>query len=99
MIGSTQAGLTEELLSPDMGGDFEIVLSTFEPGAELPEAALRATDEAGYLVSGELDLWIGERQFRLAAGDSFRIRREPFRWRNPGRDKAMVVWVIAPPVY
>lgn len=98
-LGSAETGLTEELLSPDLGGEFELVLSTFEPGAELPEAARRDTDEAGYLVSGELELWIGERRFHLAAGDSFRIRREPFRWRNPGKDKAVVVWVIAPPVY
>ena len=47
ILGSAEAGLTEELLSPDLGGDFEIVLSTFEPGAALSEAALRATDEAG----------------------------------------------------
>jgi mannose-6-phosphate isomerase-like protein (cupin superfamily) len=38
-------------------------------------------------------------EFELNAGDSFRINNEPHRWRNPGTEKAVVVWVIAPPIY
>ena len=66
-----------------------------------PEPARVALGRDPFEVREEpvLELWIGERRFHLAAGDSFRIRREPFRWRNPGKDKAVVVWVIAPPVY
>jgi transcriptional regulator with XRE-family HTH domain len=98
-LGAAEEGLREELLSPDLTGSFEIVRSVFAPGAELTEPALRPTEEAGYLVSGTLDLWIGERHFRLAPGDSFRFAREPYRWRNPGREPAVAIWVIAPPVY
>lgn len=98
-LGAAEGGLTEMLLSPDLGGAFEIVRSVFDPGAELAEAQQRPTEEAGYLVAGELDLWIGERLFRLRAGDSFRFRGEPYRWRNPGREACVVIWVIAPPVY
>lgn len=99
VLGGAQQGLTEELLSPDLGGAFEIVRSVFDPGAELPDFALRPTEEAGYIVSGELVLWIGGRRFHLRPGDSFRIRGEPFRWHNPGTQPAVAVWVIAPPVY
>ncbi|NIA70925.1 helix-turn-helix domain-containing protein [Pelagibius litoralis] len=98
-IGSMAAGLTEELLSPDLGGAFEVIRSLFEPGAELSEAQARESEETGYVISGELDLWIGAQQFRVSAGDSFRIDHEPYRWRNPGRVRAEVIWVIAPPVY
>ncbi|WP_420348753.1 helix-turn-helix domain-containing protein [Pelagibius sp.] len=98
-LGLAADGLTEELLSPDLGGAFEVIRSLFEPGAELKEPAQRDTEETGYVVSGALDLWIDGRQFRLKAGDSFRIEREPFRWRNPGRVRAEVIWVIAPPIY
>lgn len=98
-LGSAEGGLTEELLSPDLGGTFEVVLSSFEPGAGPSTPQQRATEELGYLVSGRLRLWIGERCFDLVAGDSFRLQGQPFRWYNPGTEKAVVVWVIAPPIY
>jgi transcriptional regulator with XRE-family HTH domain len=98
-LGDPANGLTEELLSPDLGGEFEMLRSVFAPGAELPEFQTRDTEEAGYLVSGSLDLWIGARLFRLRPGDSFRFSREPYRWRNPGIEEAVVIWTITPPVY
>ncbi len=98
-LGAPEGGLKEMLLSPDLGGAFEIVRSVFDPGAELAEAQTRPTEEAGYIISGELDLWISDRLFNLKEGDSFRFRREPYRWRNRGDQPAVVIWVIAPPVY
>lgn len=98
-LGRASEGLTEQLLSPDLSGSFEIVRSVFEPGAELAEFQTRPTEEAAYLIAGNLDIWIGERFFELNPGDSFRIVGEPHRWRNPGPDPAVAIWVIAPPVY
>jgi transcriptional regulator with XRE-family HTH domain len=98
-LGMVTSGLTEELLSPDIGGAFEMFLSTFQPGAELRTFSRRDTEEEGYLVKGTLDLWIGKRRYRLKAGDSFRIVGERFRWANPGADASVVVWVISPPTY
>lgn len=98
-IGSGDAGLVEELLSPDLTDDFEVVRSTFLPGASLPAFQTRATQEVGYLVSGRLTVWIGAQAFHLNPGDSFRIRGEPHRWANPHDDPAVAIWVIAPPVY
>ena len=99
VLGNTDGGLTEELLSPDLGNAFEVILSSFEPGAGPSAPQQRATQEVGYLVSGRLRLWIGEACFNLAAGDSFRLQGETFRWHNPGTESASVVWVIAPPIY
>jgi len=98
-LGNPIAGLTEELLSPDIGGAFETLRSTFAPGAVLTEAQTRETEEAGYILEGTLDLWIDDRHFRLGAGDSFRFAGEPYRWANPGAEEAVVIWTIAPPVY
>lgn len=98
-IGSGEAGLIEELLSPDLTDDFEVVHSTFQPHSRIGETVVRPTQEVGYLVSGRLDLRIGDRRFTIHPGDSFRIRGEPFEWFNPYDDPAVAIWVIAPPVY
>ncbi len=98
-IGSGEAGLVEELLSPDLTDDFEVVHSVFKPGSGLAKPNIRPTQEVGYVVSGKLDLMIGGRNFSVAAGDSFRIRGEAYSWTNPYSEQAVVIWVIAPPVY
>ncbi len=98
-LGTVTSGFLEELLSPDIGGSFEMLLSRFEPGAALASPLLRDTEEEGYVVAGVLDVWMSKKKFRVTAGDSFRIVREPFRWANPGDQEAVVVWVIAPPSY
>ena len=98
-LGTAESGLVEELLSPDLGGSFEMLRSVFAPGAELTERALRQTEEAGYVVSGRFDIEIDGVWHHLAEGDSFRFAAKPFRWLNPGTEPAVVVWVISPPVY
>lgn len=98
-IGHDKAGLTEELLSPDLTDDFEMVHSTFAPGSRIADPVTRPTQEVGYLIAGRLDLEIGGRSFTIDPGDSFRIRGEPFRWANPYDEPAVAIWVIAPPVY
>ena len=60
---------------------------------------VRNIPEGHYLIAGELEMWIGERHFHLHPGDSFRFKGERHRWRNPGPEPAIAIWVIAPPVY
>lgn len=98
-LGSDAAGLTEELLSPDLTDDFEMLHSTFAPHSDRGETISRPTQEVGYVVSGQLEMEIGEHRFVLGPGDSFRVKGESFRWRNPFDKPAEVIWVIAPPVY
>jgi transcriptional regulator with XRE-family HTH domain len=98
-IGTGAAGLVEELLSPDLTDDFEMVHSTFAPHSRIGEVVTRPTQEVAYLVSGRLDLVIAGRRFTIHPGDSFRIRGEPFEWINPYDKPAVAIWVIAPPVY
>ncbi|MEY8803377.1 helix-turn-helix domain-containing protein [Leisingera sp. XS_AS12] len=98
-MGSGEEGLIEELLSPDLTDDFEMVHSTFRPRSRMQTPANRPTQEVGYMISGQLDLVIGGRAFTVGPGDSFRIRHEPYQWVNPYDEPAVAVWVIAPPVY
>lgn len=98
-VGSREGGLIEELLSPDLGGSHEVFRSVFEPRAEMHEAQRRDTEETGYVVSGELELWLDDRRLHLHEGDSFRFAGQAYRWRNPTDRETVAIWVIAPPVY
>lgn len=98
-IGSKEEGLIEELLSPDLTDDFEMVHSTFLPRSKGDTLIQRPTQEVGYMISGQIELTVGDRKFIVGPGDSFRIRGEPYRWSNPFDEHAIAVWVIAPPVY
>jgi len=98
-IGSNTAGLIEELLSPDLTDDFEMVHSTFQPHSRIKDSVMRPTQEVGYLISGKLEVQIDGTTHTINPGDSFRIRGEAFRWANPFSETAVAIWVIAPPVY
>jgi transcriptional regulator with XRE-family HTH domain len=94
-------GIEEELLSPTLTGEAELILSTFAPGARSgDEQVSRMAEQSGYVIAGELELSVGTRTFQLRAGDSFRIERgEAFTARNPGSVTSVSLWVIAPPRY
>ncbi|MEQ6249777.1 cupin domain-containing protein [Sulfitobacter sp. HNIBRBA3233] len=98
-IGSSVAGLVEELLSPDLTDDFEMVHCTFQPHSRIADRVTRPTQEVGYILSGTLEIEIAGVTHRLDPGDSFRIRGEPFRWANRTDTPVVAIWVIAPPVY
>jgi transcriptional regulator with XRE-family HTH domain len=98
-FGTSESGAVEELLSPDLGGSFAMVRSEFAAGSELGALVRRESEEAGFVVSGRFDIEIDGCWYRLAEGDSFRFRAKPFRWRNPGKSAAIVIWVTSPPVY
>lgn len=98
-LGTRDSGLLEELLSPDLTDDFEVLRSVFEPHSEAASPRIRNTQELGYLVSGRLDIWIGGLLYKLNASDSFRIKAEAHRWANPYDEPAVVIWIISPPVY
>jgi transcriptional regulator with XRE-family HTH domain len=94
-------GIAEELLSPTLTGEAELILSTFAPGARSgDEQVSRMAEQSGYVIAGQLQLDVGARQFVLQAGDSFRIGRgESFSASNPGAETSIALWVIAPPLY
>ena len=99
IMSDTPKGLAESLLSPDLGGAFEIVHSVFAPGAACPEPFVRSTEEAGYVLEGSLVLFIDGVRFELYPGDSFHFAGEEITWINEGKTNAVLIWVIAPPVY
>jgi transcriptional regulator with XRE-family HTH domain len=98
-LSFTNLGIEEELLSPNLAGPLELLLSTLEPGADSGDYSHEGA-EAGLVIQGELELWVGGTCFRLETGDSFSFRStEVHRCRNPGSERTQVVWVITPPSY
>jgi transcriptional regulator with XRE-family HTH domain len=95
----TGLGITEELLSPNLSGPLELLISTIAPAADSEDYSHDGA-EAGYVLSGTLDLWVSGRHFRLEEGDSFTFRStEVHRCANPGPVPTRVLWVITPPHY
>jgi transcriptional regulator with XRE-family HTH domain len=95
----TGLGISEQLLSPNLSGPLEMLLSTIAPGADSEDYAHDGA-EAGLVLSGTLDLWVSGRHFHLREGDSFSFKStEVHRCANPGTEPTRVVWVITPPHY
>ena len=95
----TGLGITEELLSPNLAGPLELLISTIHPGAD-SEFYAHDGAEAGLVMHGTLQLWVGEQHFELAAGDSFAFSStEAHRCANRGAQPVKVLWVITPPHY
>jgi len=99
VLGTREDGIIEELLSPDLGGSFEMFRTEFAPHAELKSAVWRETEESGVIITGYLDIWIDGTLFNLKAGDSFRFDHKPYRGRNPTDIPSVAIWVVSPPVY
>ncbi len=95
----TGLGITEELLSPNLAGPLELLISTIHPGAD-SEFYAHDGAEAGLVMVGTLQLWVGERHFELHSGDSFAFSStDAHRCANRGDSPVKVLWVITPPHY
>ena len=95
------SGITDELLSPNLDRQLELLRCIFSPGAESgTESYSHNGEEAGFVVSGTLNLWIDEREVVLHEGDSFAFSSEaPHRYANKTDTETVVIWAITPPSY
>ncbi len=98
-LSFTGLGITEELLSPNLSGPLELLISTIHPDAD-SEYYSHDGAEAGMVLSGTLELWVGDQHFVLRKGDSFAFAStERHRCANHGTIAVKVLWVITPPHY
>ena len=93
-------GIVDQLLTPQPNRQLEMLHSRFPPGTYSQQSYSHEGEEAGYLLSGIFELWVGDRHFQLIEGDSFSFSsQEPHRYGNPGDVDAVVIWVITPPTF
>lgn len=95
------SGIVDELLSPNLGRKIELLRCIFQPGAESgTEPYTHRGEEAGVVISGTLNLWLGDRHIELREGDSFAFSSDtPHRYNNPTDQETVVIWAITPPSY
>jgi transcriptional regulator with XRE-family HTH domain len=57
-------------------------------------------EEVGYVIAGEIELFLGDRSYQLSAGDTFCFRSEiGHGYRNRGKTEARILFVNTPPTF
>jgi transcriptional regulator with XRE-family HTH domain len=92
----TGTGISEELLTPHLSSQLQMILTTLEPGAQSIEPRIRSGEEAGFIQSGTLDLTIDDQQFSLQAGDSFSLEAKGSHLLlNPSQtEETVIIWTL-----
>lgn len=99
-VYTSHVGIELEGISGPYGQYFVAsAIAELEPGASSGDKPLRHPgEELIYMLSGTMEVDVGERTIRLNVGDSvhFRTDRE-HRWRNPTKRPAKAVWMALRP--
>ncbi|WP_053006155.1 helix-turn-helix domain-containing protein [Kiloniella spongiae] len=101
-LSFTGSGMVEELMSPDLSGDVELIMGRFEPGSATGDVQIirEKVEVSGHVIKGTIAVEIGERTYELGVGDSFRINPgDPHKTYNNGAEDAEVLWILSPPHY
>lgn len=100
IAGTEYLGMTDELLSSSLGGQLALVLTRYAPGASSgDDFDTHDGEEAGFVQSGRLDVYLRDDVLHLNAGDSFSFPSDiPHRYVNPGTEETVLVFAITPVV-
>lgn len=78
----------------------EPLLVVLQPHGELEEDKPHNGEEFGFLISGRLNLYLGEKVYHIKAGESFYYQAaKSHRIMNPGNRPAKLIWISAPPEF
>ncbi len=83
------------------GSQLQILHERYAPGADTGSSMLsHEAEEGGIVLSGRLEVTVGERVQVLGPGDAYRFNsRVPHRFRNTGREDCIVVSACTPPSF
>lgn len=99
LSGTDYLGLQDHLLSANLNGELALGVSRYAPGASTGDDSYKHTgEEAGLVLSGQLELTIDNKKYTLGAGDSFSFKSDlKHRYVNPSStDDTVVVWANTP---
>ena len=99
-VYTSHSGIDLEAISGPYGRYFVAgAVAVLEPGASSGEEPLRhAGEELIYVLSGTMEVDVGDQSVRLSTGDSvhFRSNRD-HRWRNPTKKQTKALWMALRP--
>ncbi|MCU4120226.1 helix-turn-helix domain-containing protein [Variovorax sp. N23] len=87
----------ENLTPPAATGHVELYRAVIESGGSTGDELFftHRGEQVGYVIEGQLELFVNDRLLELHAGDSFCYDGStPRRWRNPGPTLTTVLWAI-----
>jgi len=90
-----------EMLSPDLNRKMQVLYMEAEPGVESGQVWFEHEgEECCVLLSGRLELEVGNEKFLLETGGSLYFPSGiPHRWRNMSEDKVIIMWILTPPSF
>lgn len=89
-------------VGPDMRGRaLQMIFETYEAGASTgPSLFTHEGEEAGIIISGQLEVQVGSRTKRLGPGDAYYFpSSQPHRFRNTGTKPCVLVSACTPPTF
>jgi transcriptional regulator with XRE-family HTH domain len=94
VLGST--GLVKELLSPQFAENLRFMFVSMKPGSFTEEVLIAPGQKAGYVVSGSVQLTVGDHVVVLEEGDSFQFNSDvAHRLDNHSFEDAKVLWIMS----
>ena len=91
------SGVVDQLISPALSSRFFMMETTFAPGAVSGDRNIvDSKEEAGYVLEGQLTVWVGEEESTLHAGDAFQLPSgASSRFANQGDVPTRILWVCS----
>ena len=90
----------ERLIPYDQGHLLQGSIHVVAPGGGGHGLITHAGEEVGYIIEGQLELFVGDQTYHVVAGDSFCFRSEiPHGYRNPGPGPTRAIVINTPPTF
>jgi transcriptional regulator with XRE-family HTH domain len=90
----TSSGVLKELLSPKRDEPVELYELTIAPGGcSGSDFLTHEGQKAGYIIAGQIRLWLDQAPHLLEPGDSFLFPGAvPYMFDNPGKEAGRMLW-------
>jgi len=90
----------ERIITPSNGGLLQSHVLNLAPGSRSDGLIRHVGEELGFVLSGEVDLEVDGKLYRLQAGDSaFFPSSLPHGYYNKGKQITRILWVNTPPSF